>query len=201
MACSCGGSYWLPIGNVRLGRKWLTVFILMLPMEWEQPNTVKSVFPMIIIQSGKRVFIWNETVRKESKQTERQRERESACVCVLVDTDDSVGQHPQTSWDIETHLATIDRRHLWSISKDFWERSEMMFLMVGLMFGSDILNRRQFKKGVPFWHSANTRAHYAAELITALKSFLAHVCFCQFTSENFAHLIGKRLSKKWNKLK
>jgi hypothetical protein len=92
---------------------------------------------------------------EEREQTDEETERERACVCVcvcvLVDTDDSVSQHPQTSWDRETHLVTIDRRHPWSISEDFWERSEMMFLTVGLMFGSDILNRRQIKKGVPFW--------------------------------------------------
>ncbi len=75
-------------------------------------------------------------MRKESKETERERER--VCVCALVETNDSVDQHPQTAWERETHLATIDSRHLSSISDDFGERSEMMFLTVGLMFGSDI---------------------------------------------------------------
>ncbi len=46
------------------------------------------------------------------EQTDGETERERACVCVLVNTDDSIGQHPQTSWDRETHLAIIDRRHL-----------------------------------------------------------------------------------------
>jgi hypothetical protein len=49
---------------------------------------------------------------EEREQTDGETERERACVCVLVDTDDSVGQHPQTSWDIETHLATIDRQQI-----------------------------------------------------------------------------------------
>ncbi len=121
--------------------------MLVLPMKWEQPNKVKSVFPIIIKQSGKRVFIWNEKVRKESKQTERQRESERVCVCALVNTDDSVGQHPQTSWDRGTHLAIINRWHLWSISKDFMERSEMMFLTVDQMFGSDIWIDDNSRKG------------------------------------------------------
>ncbi len=84
---------------------------------------------------------------REQTDGETERERESMCVGVLVNTDDSDGQYPQTSWDRETHLATIDRQHLWSISEDFWERSEMMFLMVGLMFGSDIWIGDNSRKG------------------------------------------------------
>jgi len=46
-------------------------------------------------------------VGKESKVTERQRERGCVCVRVLVDANGSVGQHPQTMWEEETHLAFI----------------------------------------------------------------------------------------------
>ncbi len=53
---------------------------------------------------------------EEREQTDGETERERAsacvCVCVLVDANDSVGQHPQTSWDRETHLVIIDGRHL-----------------------------------------------------------------------------------------
>jgi len=48
---------------------------------------------------------------KESKVAERQREIECVCVWVLIETDDSVDQHPQTL---------------------------LRFLTVGLLFGSDI---------------------------------------------------------------
>jgi hypothetical protein len=44
---------------------------------------------------------------KESKVAERQREIECVCVRVLIETDDSVDQHPQTAWDRETHLAKM----------------------------------------------------------------------------------------------
>jgi len=66
----------------------------------------------------------NQTIREEGfylkrkgeerEQTDGETERERACVCVcaLVDTTDSVGQHPQTLWDRETYLVIIDRRHL-----------------------------------------------------------------------------------------
>ena len=46
------------------------------------------------------------------EQTDRETKRERACVCVLVDAEDSVGRHPQTAWDRETYLVTIDGRHL-----------------------------------------------------------------------------------------
>ena len=49
---------------------------------------------------------------EEREQTDGETERERACVCALVDTDDSISQHPQTSWDRETHLAIIDGLHL-----------------------------------------------------------------------------------------
>ncbi len=39
-------------------------------------------------------------------------ERDSVCVFVLIETNDSVDQHPQTAWDRETHLAINDSRHL-----------------------------------------------------------------------------------------
>ncbi len=47
---------------------------------------------------------------EEREQTDGETEREQ--VCVLVDTEDSVGRHPQTAWDRETHLVIIDGRHL-----------------------------------------------------------------------------------------
>jgi hypothetical protein len=34
------------------------------------------------------------------------------CVRVLIETDDSVDQHPQTVWDRETRLAINDSQHL-----------------------------------------------------------------------------------------
>jgi hypothetical protein len=63
---------------------------------------------------AERVYKGEEKVGKESKVAERQRERECVCVCVrvLIETNDSVDQHPQTVWDKETHLAIIDSRHL-----------------------------------------------------------------------------------------
>jgi len=65
---------------------------------------------------AERVYKGEETVGKESKVGERQRERERECVCVcvrvLIETDDIVDQHPQTTWDKETHLVFFDSRHL-----------------------------------------------------------------------------------------
>ena len=61
---------------------------------------------------AERAYKGNGKVGKESKVAERQRERESVCVRVLIETDDSIDQHPQTAWDKETHLAIIDSRHL-----------------------------------------------------------------------------------------
>ncbi len=100
---------------------------------------------------GKRVFIWNGKVRKESKQTERQREREHVCVCVLVDAEDSIGRHPQTAWDRETLLVIIDGRHLWSISEDILGtiRNDVSHSWPNIWLR--YLNRRQFKKEGPFW--------------------------------------------------
>jgi hypothetical protein len=59
-----------------------------------------------------RVYKGEEKVWKESKVAERQRERVCVCVQMLIETDDSMDQHPQTAWDKETHLAIIDSRHL-----------------------------------------------------------------------------------------
>jgi hypothetical protein len=61
---------------------------------------------------AERAYKGNGKMGKESKVAERQRERESVCVQVLIETDDSVDQHPQTAWDKETHLAIIDSQHL-----------------------------------------------------------------------------------------
>ncbi len=47
----------------------------------------------------------------EREQGSRETERDRVCVCVLIETDDSVDQHPQTL---------------------------LRFLTVGLLFGSDI---------------------------------------------------------------
>ena len=49
---------------------------------------------------------------EEREQTDGETERERVCVCVLVSAEDSVGRHPQTVWDRETHLVIIDGRHL-----------------------------------------------------------------------------------------
>jgi hypothetical protein len=61
---------------------------------------------------AERAFKRNRKMGKESKVEERQRERVCVCVRVLIETDDSVDQHPQTTWDRETHLAINDSRHL-----------------------------------------------------------------------------------------
>jgi hypothetical protein len=42
---------------------------------------------------GKRDFMWNRKKGKESKVAERQ--KESECVCALIETNNSVDQHPQ----------------------------------------------------------------------------------------------------------
>ncbi len=49
---------------------------------------------------------------REQGSGETERERESVCVRVLIETDDSIDQHPQTVWDRETHLAINDSQHL-----------------------------------------------------------------------------------------
>jgi hypothetical protein len=61
--------------------------------------------------NGERAFKQNRKMGKESKVAER-RERQSVCVRVLIETDDSVNQHPQTAWERETHLVINDSRHL-----------------------------------------------------------------------------------------
>ncbi len=50
--------------------------------------------------------VW-EMMKTDSKVMERQRDREGVCVPVLVDTDGSIGQHPQTMWEQESHLASF----------------------------------------------------------------------------------------------
>ncbi len=59
-----------------------------------------------------RAFKRNRKMGKESKVAERQRKIECVCAQVLIETDDSVNQHPQTAWDRETHLVINDSRHL-----------------------------------------------------------------------------------------
>ena len=61
---------------------------------------------------AERAFKRNGKMGKESKVAERQRKIECVCARVLIETDDSVDQHPQTAWDRETHLAINDSRHL-----------------------------------------------------------------------------------------
>ena len=48
----------------------------------------------------------------EREQDSGETERECVCVCVLIETDDSVDQHPQTAWHKETHWVIIDSQHL-----------------------------------------------------------------------------------------
>jgi hypothetical protein len=55
---------------------------------------------------AERAFKWNGKMGKESKVAE------CVCVRVLIETDDSVDQHPQTAWDRDTHLAINDSWHL-----------------------------------------------------------------------------------------
>jgi hypothetical protein len=62
--------------------------------------------------NAERVFMRNGKMGKESKVMERQREIECVCLLVLIETNDSVNQHPQTVWERETHLAINDSQHL-----------------------------------------------------------------------------------------
>jgi hypothetical protein len=66
----------------------------------------------MIKTNAERAFMRNGKMGKESKVAERQREIECVCVRVLIETDDSVDQHPQTAWERETHLAINDSWHL-----------------------------------------------------------------------------------------
>ncbi len=127
----------------------------MLPMKWEQLSMVKSVFQLIIKQLQSKLLNRTERWGQGSGETERERERERVCVCVrvLIETDDSVDQHPQTAWDRETHLAINDSRHLWLISEDVWDFAKMRFLAVGLLLGSDI------------WIDDNLRKVYLSHII------------------------------------
>jgi hypothetical protein len=54
----------------------------------------------------------NKKMGKENKVAERQREIVCVCVRVLIESNDSVDQHPQTAWDREAHLAINDSLHL-----------------------------------------------------------------------------------------
>ena len=119
----------------------------MLPMKWEQPNTVKSCISIISNIRGKG-FLYE----TEREQTDGDTERERACVCECRSAPKitSVDIHKQRG--IETHLLIIDRRHLWSISGDVWECLQMRFPTVDLISYLRYLDRRQFKKGWPFWH-------------------------------------------------
>ena len=73
---------------------------------------MKSVFQLIHTQSQSELIKGMESGERKQGSGETDRERESVCVRVLIETDDSIDQHPQTAWDKETHLAIIDSRHL-----------------------------------------------------------------------------------------
>jgi hypothetical protein len=130
-------------------------FVLVLPMKWEQPNTL---YKQICISNDNQTigeegfYMKRKGEEREQTDGETERERACVCVCVLVDAKDSVSQHPQTTWDRETHLAIIDGLHLWSISGDVLGtiRNDVShgWPDVWLRY----LNRRQFKKGRPIWH-------------------------------------------------
>jgi hypothetical protein len=47
-------------------------------------------------------------IRKRKKLGSGETERESVCVRVLVETADSIDQHPQTTW-VEKHMGNIFR--------------------------------------------------------------------------------------------
>jgi hypothetical protein len=47
-------------------------------------------------------------IQREIKQGSGETERECVCVRVLVKTEDSVDQHPQTTW-VEKHMGNIFR--------------------------------------------------------------------------------------------
>jgi len=47
-------------------------------------------------------------IRKRKKQGSGETERESVCMRALVETADSVDQHPQTTW-VEKHMGNIFR--------------------------------------------------------------------------------------------
>ena len=92
-----------------------TNFVLVLPMKWEQPNTMESCISMIRINRGNGFLYQTDREGGKSKQTERQRKRERVCA--------SVGwrrwKHRSTSTNkrgTETHLLIIDGRQLWLIS-------------------------------------------------------------------------------------
>ncbi len=95
---------------------------------------------------GEEGFYMKRKGGKESKQTERQWESEHVCVCVLVGAEDSIGRHPQTAWDRETHLVIIDGRHLWSISEDILGmiRNDVSHSWPDIWLR--YLDRRQFQK-------------------------------------------------------
>jgi len=61
------------------GKDTVNAFVLVLPMKWEQPNTVKSVFQwyQIIGEEG----FYMKRKGEEREQTEGETERERACVC------------------------------------------------------------------------------------------------------------------------
>jgi hypothetical protein len=70
-----------------------------------EPNMGKCIFQLIMITAAQRLL----SGREGSKVAERQRERVCVCVRVLVETADSVDQHPQTTW-VEKHMGNIFKR-------------------------------------------------------------------------------------------
>jgi hypothetical protein len=73
-------------------------------LEMIELNTEKCIFQLIKITAAQRLL----SGRERSKVAERQRERECVCVRLLVETADSVDQHPQTTW-VEKHMGNIFR--------------------------------------------------------------------------------------------
>ncbi len=61
---------------------WADTPSLVLPLKWEQPSTVKSVFQLISKTDTEWAFKQNGKMEKESKVAERQRERERVCASV-----------------------------------------------------------------------------------------------------------------------
>jgi hypothetical protein len=59
-----------------------TNFILVLPMKWEQPNTVKSVFQWYQIIGEEGFYMKQKDDEREQTDGETERESEHVCACV-----------------------------------------------------------------------------------------------------------------------
>ncbi len=85
--------------------KSINIFRIRVTLEMRTTKCGEIYISIDTHTTAERVYKGEETVGKESKVAERQREREGVCVRVLVKIDGSVNQHPQTTWEEETHLA------------------------------------------------------------------------------------------------